>query len=175
MIHGSTRAWPGAVTISASEPKVSFDSGHPASQVPIPSVPASDAIKAEIVETATPRWSVLRCTDGSTTIEYPPNDDEHDPRSSDGVNELTWLSATPPIFSVTRLIGCREDPYSVIFEGCKPSERFGQVTGGPQDLIVLRGGDKLTLRWHDHDLGSLDEVSLFAFGPGGSGSALPQR
>jgi hypothetical protein len=159
------RVWPGALTISGTEPKVSFDSENPASHVPLPSVPPSGAIKTEIVDTATPGWSVLRCTDGSTTIQYPPSDDEHDPRSRDGVDELTWLSATPPIFLVTRLVGCRGDPYSVIFEGCKPSERFGEVSGGPKDLIVLRGADTLSLRWHDHGLGSLDGVSLFAFAP----------
>jgi hypothetical protein len=158
------RVWPGVLTISRAEPKASFDSNDPSSHIPIPSVLPSDAIKTEIVgETA--GWSVLRCTEGGTTTQYPA-DEEHDPRSNDGVNELTWLSTTPPMFLTTRLMGCRGDPFSVVFEGCKQSDRYAEVAGGPKELIVLRGSDTLWLRWHDHDLGSLDDVSMLAFAPG---------
>ena len=157
------RVWPGVVTISHTEPTGSFDSKDPTSHVPIPPVLPSSAIKIEIVGGET-GWSVLHCTDGGTTTQYPA-DEDHDPRSNDGVSELTWLSSTPPMFLATRLMGCRGDPFSIIFEGCKQSERYGQVAGGPKELIVLRGSDKLSLRWHDHDLGSLDDVSLLAFAP----------
>jgi hypothetical protein len=163
------RVWPGALTISRTEPTVAFDSKDPSSHMPIPSVQPSGAIKTEIkteiVDETTP-WSVLRCSDGNTTTQYPA-DDEHDQRNplDDGVSALTWLSTMPPMFLVTRLVGCRRDAFSVVFEGCKPSDRYATVEGGPKELIVLRGSNTVWLRWHDHDLGSLEDVSLLAFAP----------
>jgi len=101
-------------------------------------------------------------------IQYP-TDEDRDLRdgAGDGVSNLTWLSTTPPLFAVTRRVGCL-DTESVIFEGCTRSENYaGALVGGaPHDVLALwRRGDKLWLRRHDQELGVLDDVSLLAFAP----------
>jgi hypothetical protein len=162
--------WPGPTTISRDQPPLSFDSAEPPSYLPIPEATPAAAIRAEIVDVAADdlQRSVLRCTAGGETIQYP-TDDDRDLRDSsgDGVSDLTWLSTTPPVFAVTRRVGCL-DTESVIFEGCKQSDTYsGAVVGGvPHDVLVIwhRTG-KLWLRWHDQELGSLDDVSLLAFAP----------
>jgi hypothetical protein len=170
--------WPSRMAISHDEPPVAFDSEVPPSYAPIPTVSPDTAIRAEIVQVAihddsvatpddSPRRSVLRCTEAGTTIQYP-TDDDRDLRdgSGDGVSDLTWLSTTPPMFAVTRRVGCL-DTESVVFEGCKQSDTYtgALIAGGPNDTLVLHAGAKLSLRWHDQDIGSLDNVSRFAFAP----------
>jgi hypothetical protein len=170
--------WPGPMAISHDEPPVAFDSAVPPSYAPIPTASPGTTIRAEIVEVAihddsvaTPddssRRSVVRCTEAGTTIQYP-TDDDRDLRdgSGDGVSDLTWLSTTPPMFAVTRRVGCLETE-PVVFEGCKQSDVYtgALIAGGPNDTLVLRTGATLLLRWHDQDLGALEGVSLFAFAP----------
>jgi hypothetical protein len=161
--------WPGPTTISHTEPSSrSFDSDEPPSLSSVPEVTPSTAIHAQIVEVPPEHRSVLECTAGADTIQYP-TDDDRDLRdnSGDGVGGLTWIATTPPMFSVTRRIGCLETE-SVVFEGCKQSDTYtGAIIGGaPSDVVVIwNRGDKLWLRWHDRDLGSLDGVALLAFAP----------
>ena len=164
------RVWPGPTTISRDEPPLAFDSAAAPSHVPIPKVTPAAEIRAEIVQVAADdvQRSVLRCTAHGETIQYP-TDDDRDLRDSsgDGVSDLTWLSTTPPMFAVTRRVGCL-DTESVIFEGCKQSEAYAGalVGGGPHDVLTLwHQGGKLSLRWHDQELGSVDDVSLVAFAP----------
>jgi hypothetical protein len=162
--------WPGPTTISRVEPSQSFDSAVPPSYGSIPAAGPSPAIHADIVQVAADGQdrSVLKCTARDDTIQYPTDEDrDMRDRSGDGVSDLTWLSTTPPMFAVTRRVGCL-DTESVIFEGCTQSEAYAGalVSGAPHDVLAIwRRGEKLWLRWHDHDLGSLDEVSLLAFEP----------
>ena len=165
------RVWPGPTTVSLKAPAAAFDSDVTQRPSPPPATPAP-GIHAEIAHVVVPDGptgrAVLRCTEAGATIQYP-TDDDRDMRDNDGdgVSELTWLSTKPPLLSVTRRVGCLETE-SVIFEGCKKSETYGGTValGGPHDVLVLaQNGDKLQLRWHDRDLGSLDHVAQYAFAP----------
>jgi hypothetical protein len=166
------RVSPGPITISRTAPPASFDSGESTHHDPIPSISPSPAVHAEIVHVPLPERgterAVLKCTAAGKTIQYP-TDDDRDERDNegDGVSDLTWLSTTPPMFAVTRRVGCL-DYESVVFEGCQRSDAKtgATIAGGPQELVVLLSDGKLTLRRHDRDIGALDGVRLFAFAPG---------
>jgi hypothetical protein len=139
----------------------------------LPAIPPSTAVKVELFEipsTATPDQAkpelvkLLRCTQGGKTIEYPPPDD----RYYLGLGgELTWLSAEPPMFTVSRWEQGESDYlHPVILEGCAESEAYGSadVVPGPGGLFAIVG-DKTSLRWGGKELRVFDERAVVRFAP----------
>ena len=164
-------------TITQQEPAVAFDSGAPArgepsNTGPLPQITPSSAVHAELVDVPLSAdepgrsRSVVRCTQGGTTIQYP-TDDDRDMRDNDGdgVTDLTWLAQTPPIFAVARRVGCLDTEW-VVFEGCTPASDYtGAIIRGPHDTVVIPTTTGLTLRWHGTLIGTLDGAHDFAFAP----------
>ena len=165
------------LTISQQEPKLVFDSGvptrgEPSDPAPFPEVAPSPAIHVELVDVPLSadepdrKRSVVRCTRGGATIQYP-TDDDRDMRDNegDGVSELTWLSQTPPIFAVARRVGCLDTTW-VVFEGCTPSNDYtGSIKPGPEGTIAIETATGLALRWRGVLLGTLDGARDGAFAP----------
>jgi hypothetical protein len=165
------------VTISQKEPTLVFDSGaptrgEPPNTGPLPDVAPSSAIHAEIVQVPlsadepNQSRSVVRCTKGGATIQYP-TDDDRDLRDNegDGVSELSWLSTTPPMFAVARRVGCLDMEW-VVFEGCQPSNDYtGVIETGPQDMVAIPTTAGLSLRWRGQLVGTLDGANDIAFAP----------
>ncbi|HEY1547159.1 MAG TPA: hypothetical protein VGG28_05040 [Kofleriaceae bacterium] len=177
---GECRAWvfarvsPGPLQIVRTQPQAAFDSEEPSDSAttPLPAVAASTAIHAGLVDVPVPddrdhQHTVLRCTDGTATTQYP-TDDDLDLRNAnyDSVTDLTWLSTTPPIVAVRRQFGCLDHEW-VVFERCAMSNDLSAaaLSGGPHDLLAIATSNQLLLRWHDHALGALDDVAKFAFAP----------
>ena len=118
------RVSPGPMTISHNKPDAIFDSDDREPRFePLPDVPPSPAIRAELVEVPLTdgggRRTVLRCADAAGSTSQYPTEEDRDVREpdGDGVHELTWISATPPRFYVTRRIGCLETMRVIFLHG----------------------------------------------------------
>ena len=160
------RVWPGPLELARTQPAAAFDSAAPPS-IAAPAIAPPSSIHAELVQVGPDARQVLRCTEAGKTTQYPTDDDRDERQSNgDGVDELTWLSATPPMLAVSRRVGCLDTEW-VVFEGCQLSDRYSgaQFVAGPHDLLAILGSDGLSVLWQGHMIGTLDGVARFAFAP----------
>lgn len=158
----------GPMTISRTEPTVALELSLPTiepsttTRVEIVSLPAAPDAGAAIGSN-----TILRCTEAGKTIEFPPEHDrdEYGRYAFEGVSDLTWITTAPPMFRITEDLASQR--IDVIFEGCEVSPVFGfaHIVSGPHEVIAIFNDDKLSVRQHGQEIGTLDRASLVRFAP----------
>jgi hypothetical protein len=108
---------------------------------------------------------VMTCRAGSATTTFPddPNEDDSADRTS-----VNWLSTDPPMFAVDEVrAGFEVTAHTTVFEGCEPSNRFGEATGysGPAGLFVLASTRAASLRRDGKELLALPGAERVVFAP----------
>jgi hypothetical protein len=150
------RLAPAPVITSPTAPESAPDAPHPAIDPPsavTATIEDEHVIDAGPDDTAHDPEKILRCTYAGKTIEWPAPDDREGGGFA-GMSDLVWLSADPPVFTVTRSDFGLADaiPSSQVFEACTPEqfERGIQVVYGPHDVVAIVADGKATVRWHGH-------------------------
>jgi hypothetical protein len=154
------RRAPEPLAIVRDEPK-SAPVRHP------PAITPSQTTIVKLVDAPGERQTVkvLRCSNGTSTVEYPPATARD---GYVGISEPVWVTTDPPMYQVIKTsLGYTTIDEVVMFEGCSESPHYthASIEAGPSDLVAIYGGDQMSVRWRGRELGTLADVSLVRFAP----------
>ena len=133
-----------------SSPTSTLDAPKSLSEPDVPKITPPANPKADLVTTG-PKdeegtikpENLLACTDGSATVQLPPEDARTELFN---VDDLEWLASDPPIFRVDEIrAGYTAIVMPVTYEGCTPSTRFRSVAVGADGYVAVYGPDELWL------------------------------
>jgi hypothetical protein len=158
--------------VPASPTTISRTQPTAAPALAFPDVAPSSRITAEIVSAPAdapdvPGKPILRCTAAGTTSDFPPADQRFDVGryAFVGVDDLVWLATEPPMFRITVAVASQR--IDLVFDGCDVSTAFGHahVTAGPHEVVAIFTDQKLSVRRHGREIGTLDDVRIVRFAP----------